>query len=423
MSGAYVAKAGLNYSLVMSLTGTWQTIFNGDAVDVTGSFRLNGTSRTVEPADKTITWTATLDGTPVNLRIEGVGDYAASVTSEASDSGVYWESSTSLEFEGIEGAASDQVLSVICSASIGGVDVSDYRIVTLPDLTLLVTGPSEVLFDAAASCTASFRADTTDKTTEPTEKTITWSATIDAVPVDLRIGAAGGYTSTVTSEVTDTGGFWQVTSSLEFDLEGTGAPRTLVVSGAGEIVEFAVNDTATITVPSSVVIYGTYSYNADLDGVIQIGSEDFWEIRISVATRLVSNNNLIWFKRWFIKCDRFDVVTQGVLTETNPENDPGDITLEVTTDLGSPPGPESNITMKIEIDDENPLHKYILDGDVVGCRTVSGTAEVTHTATILDESNGDLLDTDTQNDTFTQTGASASLKIEDETITRIDWSP
>lgn len=418
MSGAYVAKAGLNYSLVMSLAGT--SLLAGDAVAVIGSFRLNGTSRTVEPGDPTITWTASIAGSPVNLRIDGVGDYGASVTSEAADNGVYWQSSVSLEFKDI-GAATDQTLTVTCAGVIGGIDCTDYRTTTVPDYSMSVTGPAQVLTKASAACVARFLADGTDKTAEPFNKTITWSATIGGNPIDLRVGSSGGYASTATDTAADNGSFWQASSSLEFDLSTTDSDRTMIVTGAGVIEGLAVNDTASITIPGWPD--ANYSYNADLDGVFQFGSEDFWEVRCSIAVRLISNNDLVWFKRWYAKADQFQAVTSGEYAETNPENDPGDVTPTITINQGGFPGVESDITIAIRAAEQNPLYKYIFVGDVIGTRTVSGTAEVTHTGTVTNIVTGVERAADTQNATFIQAAATGSLQIIDDQITRVSWTP
>ncbi|KKL10824.1 hypothetical protein LCGC14_2551950, partial [marine sediment metagenome] len=320
MSGAYVAKAGLNYSLVMTLTGT--SLLAGDAVAVIGSFRLNGTSRTVEPADLTITWTASIAGSSVNLRIEGVGSYGASVTSEATDSGVYWQSSVSLEFEDIA-AATDQTLTVTCSAVIGGISVTDYRTITVPDYSLVVTGPAQVLTNAAAACVASFRADTTDKTAEPSDKTITWSATIDANPIDLRVGSSGGYAATTTDEASDSGTYWQASSSLEFDLSTTSSNRTMIVTGAGIIAGLAVNNTVSITVPGWPD--AAYWYIADLRDIFWITGPYMWHMQYRVTVRLRSNNSVVYTKLLFVRQLRHtNDLEEGVQAETG--TDPGDIT-------------------------------------------------------------------------------------------------
>jgi len=247
MSGAYTARAeqDLNYSLVVTMAASFLA---GDSLPIVGSFRLNDTAKTIEPPDPTITWTATIDAGAANIRIAGVGSYESSVTSEAADSGSYWQSSVSLEFEDI-GAATDRTLAVTGSATMEAVAVSDIGTATVPDYLLNVTSSlGTMLFSASPTCTASFRADSTDKTAEPSNKTITWSSTIDAVAVDLRIGSSGGYTASVGDTVTDGGSYWEVASSLEFDLSRTFGDRTLVITGAGIIDGLAVNDTATVTV-------------------------------------------------------------------------------------------------------------------------------------------------------------------------------
>ncbi|KKN46475.1 hypothetical protein LCGC14_0672450 [marine sediment metagenome] len=423
MAGAYVAKAGLNYSLVLTLTGT--SLLAGDAVAVIGSFRLNGTSRTVEPADTTVTWTASIAGSAVNLRIDGVGSYGASVTSEAADSGAYWQSSVALEFEDI-GAAADQTLTVVCSATIGGITVTDYRTTTVPDYSLVVTGPAQVLTNAAAACVASFRADGTDKTAEPSTKTITWSATIGGNPVNLRVGSSGGYTATATDDAADSGTYWQASSSLEFDLSTTGSNRTMVVTGAGTIEGLAVNDTANITIPGWPS--AEYQYDIDLDDVWW-GSGDYqWEFRCDMTIRKRSDDSVHYFFRKYIRQLRqVETVEQGVITETNPENDPSDITFTLSsssTAIGG--GPNYYIdavtgTLNMKVDAQDPLMYYEFRGEIILARTSTGTNDVTHTGTVTDIVEGTELATDTQTGTYVQTSAVGQLKIQETTITRVIW--
>lgn len=426
MSGAYVAKSGLNYSLVLTLTGT--SLLAGDAVAVIGSFRLNGTSRTIEPGDPTITWTASIAGSPVNLRIDGVGSYGASVTSEAADSGVYWQSSVSLEFEDI-GAAADQTLTVTCTATIGGVAVTDYRTTTVPDYSLVVTGPAQVLTNAAAACVASFRADTTDKTAEPSDLTITWSAVIGATPINLRVGSSGGYTATTTDEAADSGTYWQASTSLEFDLSTTDANRTMVVTGAGIIEGLAVNDTASITVPGWPSV--EYTYTADLEDVFWVSGDYHWEMRCSIAVRKISDDSVWYFLRKYVRQRKSDGVTeQGVITETNPENDPGDITFTLTevnnSGLGAGPNfyiDDLLVTLSMRVATQDPLMYYVCVGDVVLARTSTGTNDVTHLMDITNIVTGVSLDTDTQTGTYTQISSTGSLKGQGSTITRQTWTP
>ena len=323
MSGAYTAKPGLNYTLVMTMATSFLA---GDALAVIGSFRLDGTRRTIEPPDPTITWTATVDGNPVNLRIAGIGSYESSVTSEASDSGVYWQSSISLEFEDI-GAAADQALIVTASATMVETVISDSKTATVPDYSLNVSGPTTIIYDAGAECTASFRADSTDKTAEPSSKTITWSSTIDGNPVNLRIGT-DPYAATAEDTVID-GSFWEVTSNLKFDLSRSFIDRTLIVIGAGVIDGLAVNDTASITLEGwhdlqfafdgnfSVLTYqgtGGNTHRAKIDLRL-------WVIDLPSTTD--------WYK--WIEYARNNDGSYSVTTITETGSDPGNVTVGDTT--------------------------------------------------------------------------------------------
>ncbi|MEE8207520.1 MAG: hypothetical protein V3T88_00985 [Nitrosomonadaceae bacterium] len=422
MAGAYTAKSGANYS--MEVSGPSSQLA-GDSAAVVGSFRLNGYSRTIEPANLTITWTATIGGSAVNLRVVG-GSYASSATSTAADSGTYWQSSVSLEFEDI-GAATDRTLVITAAGTVDSMAVSGTVSYTIADYMLNVTGPTTMGFNAAAACVASFRADATSKTAEPTNKTITWSATLDGNPVNLRVGSSGGYAATATDTASDSGTFWEASSSLEFDMSVDVNDRTLVVTGAGTIAGLAVNDTATTTVegwPDA-----EYTYTADLEDVFWVSGLYHWELRCSVAIREVSGDALVWFKRWYKRQLKSDgSIDEGVVSETNPPNDPGDITFS-STDTVSAIGAGPNfyiddmlaaLTMKVGA--QNPLYYYRFIGEVVLARTSTGTNVVTQIATVRSITTGVVRATNSDTGTYTQTSADGELKVEDNVITELAWN-
>lgn len=427
MSGAYVAKIGLNYSLVVELGAT--SFLAGEEIAVAASFRLNGTSRTREPADTTITWTATIGGVAVNLRILSVGSYGASATSEVWDNGTYWYTLTNLEFEDI-GAAVDQTIVITATGSIEGVDVTDNKSATIPDYSLVVTGPASIdNYLAAAACVASFRADSTDLTAEPINKTITWSATIDATPVNLRVGSSGSYTSTATDTVANSGSFWEASSSLEFNPPVAYTDRTLIVTGAGVIEGLAVNDTASMTIPGWPDI--NYTYSIDLEDVFWVGGPYHWEFRGSIAVRKRSDDSVVYFLRKYVRQIRAQdggAIEQGIVAETNPENNPGDITFSISataSDFGDPPNYyEDNVsgTINITVDEQDPLMYYVCLGESYGARTSTGTNTVAHTMD-LTSVLGVIIDTDMQSDTYIQASSTGSLKAQGTTITRLTWSP
>ena len=421
MSGAYVAKAGLNYSLVMTLTGT--SLLAGDAVAVIGSFRLNGTSRTVEPADLTITWTASIAGSSVNLRIEGVGSYGASVTSEATDSGVYWQSSVSLEFEDIA-AATDQTLTVTCSAVIGGISVTDYRTITVPDYSLVVTGPAQVLTNAAAACVASFRADTTDKTAEPSDKTITWSATIDANPIDLRVGSSGGYAATTTDEASDSGTYWQASSSLEFDLDHPIEDTTMTVTGAGEVGGLEVNDTADIIIDG----WGEIEFTMDNDYpyLYDWGIFYLWRVDFEIWVKHIPTGDTDWYKhiRYQMWWDGSEgVVSETVITETGTKPDGISIVFSQTGTTDGPPPWTGSAKTCVKVQHQQPDKKYIIKTSNQS-GTVS-TQQCNFLTYIKESSNGNVVDEETRYTITSTAGNFMQATYVEEDITLLfsggDW--
>jgi len=84
------------YSLAISAPSG--VAVNG-AVAVSAWLRDHGTYTTVEPTGSTIVWTATIDGTAVQLRFEGGGSYVPSIASNYSDIGDYWGAEPSIELE------------------------------------------------------------------------------------------------------------------------------------------------------------------------------------------------------------------------------------------------------------------------------------------------------------------------------------
>jgi len=353
MSGAYTALPGASYSLVMTMATSFLA---GDELPVVGSFRLDGTRRTIEPPDPTITWTATVDDSSVNLRIADTGSYESSVTSEAADSGSYWESSVSLEFEDI-GAATDGTLVVTGSATMVDTAITASRTAIVPDYSLVVTGPSTLIYDVIAACTASFRADSTDKTAEPSSKTITWSSTIDGSPVDLRIGT-DPYAATAEDTAADTGSFWEVTSNLKFDLSRGFVDRAIVVTGAGVIDGLAVNDTASIT------LEGWYDLQFAFDGNFSnltfsgTGGDTFrgkidlelWVIDLPATTD--------WYKK--VEYARNNDGTYSITTITETGSDPGNVIVGDTTtyDATDPNDKFGTIDLTVDVGQQVANKKY-----------------------------------------------------------------
>lgn len=352
MSGAYTAKPGLNYTLVMTMATSFLA---GDALPVIGSFRLDGTRRTIEPPDPTITWTATVDDVAVNLRIAGVGSYVSSVTSEAADSGVYWQSSVSLEFEDI-GAAADQVLIVTGSATMVETAISDSKAAAVPDYSLVVTGPATMIYDTSAICTASFRADTTDKTVEPSNKTITWSSKVDGSPVDLRIGI-GSFASTVEDTVVD-GSFWEVTSNLKFDLSRAFIDRTLVVTGAGVIDGLAVNDTASMTIEGWFDLQFTFDGNFS-DLTFQGGGGNTFRGKLDLELWVIDlPSTTDWYKK--IEYARNNDGSYSVTTISETGSDPGNVIVTDTTtyDITDPFAKFGTIDLTVDVGQQVTNKKY-----------------------------------------------------------------
>ena len=320
MTSAYTALPGAAYSLVMTMA---TSSLAGDALPVIGSFRLDGTRRTIEPPDPTVTWTAAVDGSPVDLRIAGVGSFESSITSEAADSGIYWQSSTSLEFEDI-GSAVDQILTVTGSATMIETAVSDSKAAAVPDYSLVATGPTAISFDTAAATTASFRADSIDKTVEPSNKAITWTATVDGSPVDLRID--GGFAASQEDTVVDSGDFWEVTSSLKFDLSEAYEERAMVVTGAGVIDGLAVNDTAAFTVSGWSDI--RYSFLTEFTRLYDY-EPYIWKIIVGITVYTLPTTE-DWHKRIRYEVDGDQVYSEVVEEETG--TDPGGITITTVHD-------------------------------------------------------------------------------------------
>lgn len=96
---------GYSPTLTLVMTATDSIAYNGTA-SVTGSARDQGTYATNEPS--AITWTATIAGSPINLRFNGETNYSSSLSSAVSF-GTYWGATPSIEFELTEDNADDVV--------------------------------------------------------------------------------------------------------------------------------------------------------------------------------------------------------------------------------------------------------------------------------------------------------------------------
>ncbi len=293
--------------------------------------------------------------------------------------------------------------------------------------SILVTGPVSMNFDASAAITGSFRLDENRRTPRPEPFTVTWTATLDGNQQDLRDGSTGSFESSIETAVADSGTYWEASPSLEFGLSVAFADRTLIVTGAGVVGGVAVNDTASITVPGWPNI--DYTYTIDLEDVFWVSGNYQWEFRCEIAVRKRSDTSVWYFLRKYIRQIRSQdggAIEQGIIAETNPENDPGDITLTLSvtaSEFGDPPNYyEDSVEsiLNITVDEQDPLMYYICKGEVIIGRTSTGTNIVTHTMDLTTIA-GVQLDTDTQTGTYTQGSSWGSLRATGDVISRETW--
>ncbi len=289
MAGAYVASPDLAYTLLV--TGP-TTMLAGAGIAMTASFRYKGWSRTVEPSNRNITWTATLDGTPITLRVPG-GAFAGNAVSAAIDSGSFWESSVTLEFDDI-GSSSDQIIIVTGSAAIEGVDVTDFISATVLDYSLVLSGPSSRFFSGASDCTVILLANSVSKTAEPISKTITFTATLDGAPLNLRFTGDSTYLSSISSPVADSDGFWQTSISIEWEVTFADDDKIIELTAQGAIAGLSVSDTLNITVVGDWKIF--YTLKSDCSQrATPINSSDSWATSIRYK-QYTEGGGVRWWK-------------------------------------------------------------------------------------------------------------------------------
>ena len=117
---------GYTHTLTLVMTATDTIAYDGTAT-VTGSARDQATYATNEPS--AIRWSATIDGTTVNLRFSGDDDYSSSLSSDvAFDS--YWGAESSIEFELDEDNVGD-VVTLTGYYTLDGVTVSQTEDITI----------------------------------------------------------------------------------------------------------------------------------------------------------------------------------------------------------------------------------------------------------------------------------------------------
>lgn len=241
MPNAYVAKTGYTYSLVLSGPSTMQV---NSSIAVTASYRRENTGRTGSPADTSLTWTATIDGSPVNLRLGGTGAYSASVTSEVSDTGSYWESSVDVDFEN---TGTDKTVILTVSGSIAGSDVSDELSIEITDFSLVVTASTPMFLDETTSVVASLRDQATQKTPEPSIKTVTWTANLDSRVVPIRWAGSGAeWANSITSTLADAGAYWESSGEIEILFYSTDGERTITITGVATAGGYSVSDSGDV---------------------------------------------------------------------------------------------------------------------------------------------------------------------------------
>lgn len=132
---------GYTPTLTLVMTADDELAFDGTAT-VTGSARDNATYATNEPS--AITWTAAIDGAPVNLRFNGDSSYSSSLSSAVSF-GTYWGATPSIEFELTEDNA-DDVVTLTGSYVLDEVWIENSEDITITAVTtILITAHYELV--------------------------------------------------------------------------------------------------------------------------------------------------------------------------------------------------------------------------------------------------------------------------------------
>lgn len=175
-----------------------------------------------------------------------------------------------------------------------------------------------------------------------------------------------------------------------------------------------------------------YNYTADLADIWWLAGTFHWEMRWSVTIRQKSNSSIWYHKEMYIRqIKATEVIESGINAETNPENDPGDITFTVTTTSSGQDQSQYLIIesllveMDIEVAEEDDLMYYVCLGGIVFSRKDApyDDSPLTQTGTINNIVTGADLDTDEMTDQWTPTSSSGSFRFTDETITRESWVP
>lgn len=257
--------------LTLPMTATETIRFFGTAA-VTGEFRDHTIFVTNEP--DAVVLTAVIASSPsrdINLRFSGDSEYASSVSINCTLAD-YWGVGGDVEFE-LTRADEGGIITLTGTGAISGVTVTDTVeiIVYEPIYSLVMSGTTDMAYDGTASITTSLRDHETLGTDEPTGSTLTWTATIDGVAVDLRFSGDTEYSESISSSYSDIGDYWGAEKDIEFDLTAENNGDTIVLRVESTVFEEDLNITHDISVSSmscTVSIGGT-AFTCDLPSFTQ----------------------------------------------------------------------------------------------------------------------------------------------------------
>lgn len=231
------------YSMDLSLNLTAVAIYTpGAAHDATVSLRDQIDFGTTEPdGPNEITWTATLDGTPMQLKLSG-GVYASYIESNYADIGDYWGAEPTFVFPVtiFDGGSVITLAASSVNPFIGYVagDTSVNIAVYDPVFSLSMSADSPIDWDETSAVEVILEDHGSSWTTEPVGYELTFTATVNGREC----------MDSLTVDYSAVGDSWGHADDFTFDLTEDDAEKTITLSVEGTVWGDEVSDSVDIEI-------------------------------------------------------------------------------------------------------------------------------------------------------------------------------
>jgi hypothetical protein len=290
------APPGYGYEYSLQISGVSGISLSGNVVPTATIFD-HDTYQTI-PIAETVkqTWSGSIDGVAVNVRLQGAAQYGESAESAYSEfENGFWGASPELQFD-LSSAETGDTLKIRVQSLIGGNVIFSEEEVEIAIGTLALVGPSTMSYDGAAHVSTALHFE--EEPIEPVGETLTFTATLDGVLLRLR-EPGGEYADSLTLAFQSLdGGFSGWDGSIEFELTEEDDGKTVTLSVAseqsvGDNIEIAVASGYLLdcTLPESLLFYYRASCVirvVDADGAnINPGSDNKITVSATIGETLI----------------------------------------------------------------------------------------------------------------------------------------